>query len=40
MTPIKPDRFIEIWIIAAIVVVLGLLTSKSGGSVLFVDGKL
>ena len=39
MTSMKPDRSIGIWINAAIAVVFGLLTIKSGGSVLFVDGK-
>lgn len=38
MTLMKPDRSIGIWIITAIAVVFGLLTIKSGGSVLFVDG--
>ncbi len=37
MTSMKPDRSIGIWIITAIAVVFGLLTIKSGGSVLFVD---
>jgi len=32
------DRSIGIWIITAIAVVFGLLTIKSGGAVLFVDG--
>jgi hypothetical protein len=34
----KSDRSIGIWIITSIAVVFGLLTIKSGGSVLFVDG--
>ena len=34
----KSDRSIGIWIITVIAVVFGLLTIKSGGSVLFVDG--
>jgi hypothetical protein len=34
----KPDRSIGIWIMTVIAVVFGLLTIKSGGSVLFVDG--
>ena len=34
----KSDRSIGIWIIAVIAVVFGLLTIKSGGTVLFVDG--
>jgi hypothetical protein len=38
MTSIKSDRSIGIWIITVIAVVFGLLTIKSGGSVLFVDG--
>ncbi len=38
MTSMKSDRFIGIWIITVIAVVFGLLTIKSGGSVLFIDG--
>jgi hypothetical protein len=38
MTSIKSDRSIGIWIITVIAVVFGLLTIKSGGSVLYVDG--
>lgn len=38
MKSIKSDRSIGIWIITVIAVVFGLLTIKSGGSVLFVDG--
>jgi len=34
----KSDQSIGIWIITVIAVVFGLLTIKSGGSVLFVDG--
>lgn len=34
----KLDRSIGIWIVSVIAVVFGLLTIKSGGSVLFVDG--
>ena len=34
----KSDKSIGIWIIAIIAVAFGLLTIKSGGSVLFVDG--
>ena len=34
----KSDKSIGIWIMTAIAVVFGLLTIKSGGSVLFVDG--
>ena len=34
----KSDRSIGIWIVTGIAVVFGLLTIKSGGSVLFVDG--
>ena len=34
----KSDRTIGIWVITVIAVVFGLLTIKSGGSVLFVDG--
>ena len=35
---IKSERSIGIWIIAAVAVLFGLLTIKSGGSVLFIDG--
>ena len=38
MTLMKPDRSIGVWIMTVIAVVFGLLTIKSGGSVLFVDG--
>jgi len=38
MTSMKSDQSIGIWIITVIAVVFGLLTIKSGGSVLFVDG--
>ena len=38
MKSMKSDRSIGIWIITVIAVVFGLLTIKSGGSVLFVDG--
>ena len=38
MTSMKSDRSIGIWIITVIAVVFGLLTIKSGGTVLFVDG--
>jgi len=38
MTSIKAGHSIGIWIIAVIAVAFGLLTIKSGGSVLFVDG--
>jgi len=38
MTSMKSERSIRIWIITATAVVFGLLTIKSGGSVLFVDG--
>lgn len=34
----KPERSIGIWIITIIAIVFGLLTIKSGGAVLFVDG--
>ncbi len=34
----KSDRSIGIWIATVIAVVFGLLTIKSGGSVLFIDG--
>ena len=35
---LKNNRSIGIWLISAIAVVFGLLTIKSGGSVLFIDG--
>ncbi len=38
MTSMKSNRSIGIWIIAVTAVVFGLLTIKSGGSVLFIDG--
>ena len=38
MPATKSGQSIGIWIIAVIAVVFGLLTIKSGGSVLFVDG--
>lgn len=38
MTSMKLDRSIGIWIITIISMVFGLLTIKSGGSVLFIDG--
>ena len=38
MMSIISDRSIGIWIITAIAVVFGLLTIKSGGTVLFIDG--
>ena len=38
MTSMKSDKSIGIWIVTVIAVVFGLLTIKSGGSVLFVDG--
>ena len=38
MMSMKSDRSIGIWIITGIAVVFGILTIKSGGSVLFVDG--
>lgn len=38
MASIKADKSIGIWVITVIAVVFGLLTIKSGGSVLFVDG--
>ncbi len=34
----KSDRSIGIWMITGVAVVFGLLTIKSGGSVLFIDG--
>ncbi|MEN8147062.1 MAG: hypothetical protein ABFR02_05530 [Campylobacterota bacterium] len=38
MTAIKSDRSIGIWVVTVIAVAFGLLTIKSGGSVIFVDG--
>ena len=38
MTFIKSNKSIGIWLITITAVVFGLLTIKSGGSVLFVDG--
>jgi hypothetical protein len=38
MTSIKAGQSIWVWIFSVIAVVFGLLTIKSGGSVLFVDG--
>ena len=38
MTSIKSDRSIGIWIVTVIAVAFGLLTIKSGGSVIFIDG--
>ena len=38
MASTKSEKSIGIWIMTAIAVVFGLLTIKSGGSVLFVDG--
>ncbi len=38
MVSMKAERSIWIWIITIIAVIFGLLTIKSGGSVLFVDG--
>jgi len=35
---LKNNRSIGIWLISAVAVVFGLLTIKSGGSVLFIDG--
>ena len=34
----KSDQSIGIWVVTVIAVVFGLLTIKSGGSVLFIDG--
>jgi len=38
MTSMKSDRSVGLWIVSIIAVVFGLLTIKSGGLVLFVDG--
>ncbi len=38
MRSIQSDRSIGIWIITIISIVFGLLTIKSGGTVLFIDG--
>ena len=32
------NKFIDIWVISFVAVVFGLLTIKSGGSVIFIDG--
>ena len=34
----KSDRSIAIWLISIVAILFGLLTIKSGGSVIFVDG--
>ena len=34
----KSDRTITIWVISAVAILFGLLTIKSGGSVIFIDG--
>lgn len=39
MTSIQSKRPVGIWIISVIAIVFGLLTVKSGGLVLFVDGE-
>jgi hypothetical protein len=38
MNNIKSNRSIEIWIVTIVAIIFGLLTIKSGGSVLFIDG--
>ena len=38
MMSIKASRSFGIWFVTAIAIVFGLLTIKSGGSVLFVNG--
>jgi len=38
MASMKLDQSIGIWVVTVIAIVFGLLTIKSGGSVLFVDG--
>jgi len=38
MTTVKSQRPVGIWIVSIIALVFGMLTIKSGGSVLFVDG--
>ncbi len=38
MTDIKSGRSIGIWVVTIIAIAFGLLTIKSGGSVLFIDG--
>jgi len=35
---IKTERSIVVWVISVIAVIFGLLTIKSGGAVLFIDG--
>lgn len=39
MTSSQSKRSIGTWIVAAVAVVFGLLTIKSGGTVLFIDGE-
>lgn len=34
----KPERSIGVWIVTIVALVFGMLTVKSGGSVLFIDG--
>jgi len=38
MTETKPGRSIGIWIATVVALTFGMLTIKSGGSVLFIDG--
>lgn len=38
MASMKSDKSIGTWVVTVIAVVFGLLTIKSGGSVLFIDG--
>ena len=38
MTTVKSQRPVGIWIVSIIALVFGMLTIKSGGSVLFIDG--
>ena len=39
MTSSQSKRSIGIWIVTAVAIVFGLLTVKSGGTVLFIDGE-
>ena len=38
MNSVRPNRAIGIWLVSVVAILFGLLTIKSGGMVLFVDG--
>ncbi len=38
MNSVRPNRTIGIWLVSVVAILFGLLTIKSGGMVLFVDG--